>query len=231
MLCPAMIEVTEVSLWEIFLFHTGIITDNKYAVCSNAEAKRIQRFPNGAYIQRAAAKIETWTIRAWKSGQCHAAAAGHHGVFWGRPLVKLYVKHTEREKKRPLRWKILGVLLHLLRLGTWNIHGSCFATPAPWRRCRRSHWAFGTLGGVGEDNDPYPTAWTPAVCANNIHMNQLDWVVSLITTQLKMDYSPKDGVKNYKVCFSSWVVCLIGIGTPSRKNVSALVFWIFVLLA
>lgn len=59
----------------------------------------------------------------------------------------------------------------------------------------RSHWAFGTLGGVGEDNDPYPTAWTPAVCANNIHMNQLDWVVSLITTQLKMDYSPKDGVK------------------------------------
>jgi len=83
---------------------------------------------------------------------------------------------------------------------------------------------FGTLGGVGEDNDPYPTAWTPAVCANNIHMNQLDWVVSLITTQLKMDYSPKDGVKNYKVCFSSWVVCLIGIGTPSRKNVSALVF-------
>lgn len=99
MLCPAMIEVTEVSLWEIFLFHTGIITDNKYAVCSNAEAKRIQRFPNGAYIQRAAAKIETWTIRAWKSGQCHAAAAGHHGVFWGRPLVKLYVKHTERKKK------------------------------------------------------------------------------------------------------------------------------------
>ena len=98
MLCPAMIEVTEVSLWEIFLFHTGIITDNKYAVCSNAEAKRIQRFPNGAYIQRAAAKIETWTIRAWKSGQCHAAAAGHHGVFeedlwWNSTL------NTRRGKK------------------------------------------------------------------------------------------------------------------------------------
>ena len=32
MLCPAMIEVTEVSLWEIFLFHTGIlITSVQYA--------------------------------------------------------------------------------------------------------------------------------------------------------------------------------------------------------
>lgn len=32
MLCPAMIEVTEVSRWEIFLFHTGIlITSVQYA--------------------------------------------------------------------------------------------------------------------------------------------------------------------------------------------------------
>ena len=60
------------------------------------------------------------------------------------------------EKQKPTEntgfgGKYYGYLFTFSVLGTWNIHRSSFATPAPWEKNE------GEPCELGMDDDPYPT--------------------------------------------------------------------------